>query len=97
MGIIKCEKKECSKYFDMDGFVEHGKPSLFLCECGTVYDMQSGRSGLKLVQVPREEVDLSGLDLEKLYVEVGERYKSMPEMSRGGFINKSRWKPPQKQ
>lgn len=75
----------CNKLIDIDGYVEHGVPALFYCECGKIYDMPRF---MKLEEIPKEEVDLSGLkDKYPAYL------PTMHErVSRGLFIRKERWK-----
>lgn len=77
---------DCDKMIDIDGYVEHGHPTLFYCECGKVYDMPEF---MELVEVPVEDVDLSGLEGKW---PISEDYYSTDKMSRGLFISKTRWK-----
>lgn len=85
MPIRTCINPECEKAFDVDGFGEHGKPTLFYCECGKIYEMTPS---LELREIPREEVDLSGL--EGQFPIPKDHYLS-ENMSRGLFIFKKRW------
>ena len=85
-----CPNKECGKMIDLDGYVEHGKPMLFACSCGKIYDMPKMLG--ELVEVLRAEVDLNGLDFAKMFAQTAEYYHHDPNMSNGGFIYKSRWK-----
>lgn len=57
MPVGDCPK--CERIYDLDGFFEHGQDTLWLCECGAIYE----EKGLfNTVEVPSETVDLSGLD-----------------------------------
>lgn len=78
-----CPNKDCEKIIDIDGYVEH-RPALFYCECGRIYDM---REFMKLVEVPKTEVNLSGLEGQHP-IPAGQLVEYA---SRGIFIKKSRW------
>lgn len=84
MPITSCLNDECGKSIDLDGFGEHGKPTLFYCECGKVYDLGGP---FQLVEVPEGQVDLSNLEAQ--YPISKEHYGS-DVMSRGLFIDKTR-------
>ena len=89
MPLAECLNEKCKKLIDVDGYVEHGVPTLFFCECGKVYDKP--KFG-KLVEVPKEEVDLSSLEGKWPDTD------SVPHVqNRGIFIKKSRWKLTEKQ
>lgn len=75
----------CEKGIDIDGYVEHGIPTLFYCECGKIYDMEKF---MVLIEIPAAEVDLSNITKWPLPKD----YYNTDFMSRGIFINKSRWK-----
>ncbi|MFH1229658.1 MAG: hypothetical protein V1678_04525 [Candidatus Aenigmatarchaeota archaeon] len=79
-----CPNDKCGKMIDIDGYVEHGIPTLFYCECGKIYDM---RKFGELNEVPKEDVNLSGLE-GKYPVPLG---SVAQPVSRGLFIRKSRW------
>ena len=86
MAIAQCPN--CERIFDFDGFFEHGVPTLYYCECGKVYD--KGQTVCSVVEVPIEEVDLTGIEGHPI---PKGRYRT-PAMSRGLYINKSRWEKP---
>lgn len=75
----------CEKGVDIDGYGEHGFPTLFYCECGKIFKM--GERFMVLIEVPTEEVDLSGIENWP----IPKNYYSSEHMSRGLFIKKSRW------
>ena len=84
MAISDCPN--CEKAVDIDGYVEH-HPALFYCSCGAVLDMIKFGT---LVQVPKLEVNLAGLDGQ---VPISRPYDWL---SGGIFIKKSRWNPRKK-
>ena len=83
MALGICPNEECRKIIDIDGFAEHGIPTLFYCECGKIYDMPIFDM---LVEVPKERVDLSGLGGK---YPIPENSYSAEEFSRGLFIDKN--------
>jgi len=86
MPIIPCPN--CKKGIDFDGFIEHGVPTLFYCDCGKIYE--PGPNFGNLTEIPSDKVDLSGLEgkfpIRKDY------YRPEANMSQGLFINKGRLK-----
>jgi len=78
----------CEKAIDLDGFFEHGQPTLFYCECGKIYEGGNHPLSSDLIELPIEDVDLSGL--EEIYPIDESRYGPDSRMSRGLFICKTR-------
>lgn len=56
MPVGYCPDTACDKAIDLDGFGEHGIPTLWYCRCEKIYT--HGPEFGNLTEVPKEEVNL---------------------------------------